>query len=68
MDSKKIKMLADLLGELAEETAEVEEQETPQSNFFYNPDVFMSLHTIDCVGLRKLVTPNLDRLRRIQGG
>lgn len=70
MDSGKLKILANLLNELAEEAEGEEslEQETPQSNFYFNPDVFMGLHTIDSVGLRKLVTPNLDRLRKIQGG
>jgi len=33
-------------------------------NFYFNPDVFMKLHQIDYEGLRKLVMPNLRKLRR----
>lgn len=33
-------------------------------NFYFNPNVFMKLHSIDYKGLRALVVPNLKRLRR----
>lgn len=76
MDSEKIKALAGVLGVDATKLAaalelvnEGEEEETKQGsggldNFYFNPNVFMKLHSIDYEGLRKLVMPNLRRLRR----
>lgn len=78
MDNEKIKDLATVLGikperlaaalELINEGEEVQEvEEDPRGtldNFYFNPNVFMKLHSIDCKGLRKLVVPDLRRLRR----
>ena len=36
-------------------------------NFYYDPDIFARLHKVDYEGLRKLVTPNLGRLRDLGG-
>jgi hypothetical protein len=33
-------------------------------NWYYDPEAFKNLHSIDYDGLRKLITPNLRRLRR----
>jgi hypothetical protein len=74
MDSK-IKRLAELLGvepEKVEETIFMvgseeggEEGCGEVNHFYYNPDIFARLHKIDCSGLRKLIVPNLSRLRRL---
>lgn len=68
MDPEKIKILATLLDVTPEQlTAALEAVSEKKDNnplhFYYNPDVFMKLHTIDYAGLRKLVMPDLRRLR-----
>lgn len=73
MDEEKIKALASVLGvspeKLVAALQSVEGDDEVQSrgtldNFYFNPDVFMKLHSIDYKGLRALVVPNLKRLRR----
>jgi len=69
LDLQKIPLLLELVKELGEsiDVSEVEEGfylPKVQGNFYYNPDVFMKLHKVDSRGLRKLVIPNLRRLRR----
>jgi hypothetical protein len=76
MMNSKIRRLAELLGM---EPAKVEEAiftvgseecgeegcgEVNREHFYYNPDIFARLHKIDCSGLRKLVVPDLRKLRR----
>ena len=69
MENARIKLAAQLLGVKPEELMNalgIEEEQIPETvgGFYYNPDVFARLHSIDTVGLRKLVMPNLSRLRR----
>jgi len=74
MDSEKVKALATLIGVSSEKlTAALgaieggdNEEEGPVGgidNFYFNPNVFMKLHSIDYKGLRALVVPDLKRLR-----
>ena len=71
MEPEKIKALAVLLGidpiRLSQSLQEFEEKGTNEDSpgyFYYNPDVIRKLHNIDSEGLRKLVMPDLSRLRR----
>jgi len=70
MDRERIKLAAQLLGMKPEELISAlggeQEEEEPRGieGFYYNPNVFRKLHNIDSEGLRKLVMPNLSRLRR----
>lgn len=75
MENEKIVALAEVLGldptKLAAALEVVDREETQEevgggtlANFYFNPNVFMKLHSIDYAGLRKLVVPNLRRLRR----
>ena len=72
MDEERIKLAAQLLGMNPEELVNTlgikgQEEDTTGGGiegFYYNPDVFRKLHSIDCAGLRRLVTPYLGRLRR----
>lgn len=66
----KIKAAAELLGTTPERLINLlgltEEEEAPTGieGFYFNPEVFRKLHSIDTKGLRELVVPNLRRLRR----
>ena len=66
MEPERLKALATLLGidpmKLSLALDEVDKEK--QDNFYYNPNVFMKLHSIDYEGLRKLVMPDLRKLRR----
>ena len=72
MEPEQLKKLAELLGvdplKLSMSLQELgKEEESPSplmDNFYFNPNIFMKLHSIDYAGLRKLVVPNLKRLRR----
>jgi hypothetical protein len=76
MDKEKIKTLATILGISPEKLTaalfgvvegggnEEEGKIGGMDNFYFNPNVFMKLHSIDYKGLRALVVPNLKRLRR----
>lgn len=75
MENEKIVALAGVLGldptRLAAALEVVDREEGQKEvgggtldNFYFNPNVFMRLHSIDYAGLRKLVVPNLRRLRR----
>lgn len=69
MENERLKLAAELLGmepeKLASMLGQQEEEEGPQSEgFYFNPEVFRKLHSIDYEGLRKLVVPDLRRLRR----
>lgn len=71
MDEERIKLAAQLLGMKPEELisalgiSEQEEEQSPRGieGFYYNSEVFRKLHSIDYEGLRKLVVPDLRRLR-----
>lgn len=66
MEPEKIRTLAILLGvdpmKLSIALDELDRGE--QSNFYYDSNVFRKLHSIDYEGLRKLVIPDIRRLRR----
>jgi len=71
MDNEKVKLAAELLGMDPGRLVEAlgigekeKEDSTGSEYFYYNPNVFLKLHSIDCEGLRKLVVPDLRRLRR----
>ena len=69
MEAEKIKAAAEILGLTSEQLIralglEEEEEEGPYGGFYFNSNVFRKLHSIDSEGLRKLVMPNLDKLRR----
>jgi len=70
MEPERIKLAAELLGMKPEELISAlggeQEEEEPRGmeGFYFNPEVFRKLHSIDYEGLRKLVMPNLSRLRR----
>ena len=66
---EKIDAMAELLGVTPEQLLAflqtVQKEETQESdplkNFYYNPDVFVKLHSIDSKGLRELVMPKVKR-------
>jgi hypothetical protein len=62
IDIEKVKTLAIILGIPPEKLVSL--LEGNEEHFYYNPNVFMKLHSIDYEGLRKLVVPNLKKLRR----
>lgn len=73
MENDKIRALATVLGISSEKlTAALESVEDSNEgervggmdHFYFNPNLFMKLHSIDYAGLRALVVPNLKRLRR----
>lgn len=70
MDEERIKLAAQLLDMKPEDLVRAlggeEEEGTSEGieGFYYNPDVFRKLHNVDNQGLRKLLMPNLSRLRR----
>jgi len=67
LDIERIKLAAELLGMEPEKLASMlgqEEEEPASEGFYFNPEVFRKLHSIDYEGLRKLVVPDLRRLRR----
>jgi len=64
MDREQIVKLAALLGEPIERVEAALEALGEDEHFYYNPNVFSKLHKVDCEGLRKLVVPDLSRLRR----
>jgi len=68
MDEERIKLAAELLGMEPEQLVSAlggeqeEEEGEGMEGFYFNPEVFRKLHSIDCEGLRKLVIPNLTKL------
>lgn len=69
LDNEKIKLAAAILGIdpdklVAALEGNEEEGVGGMDNFYFNPNVFMKLHSIDYKGLRALVVPSLKRLRR----
>ena len=63
MDREKMERLAALLGEPVEKIEAALEALGGEEHFYYNPSLFRRLHSIDCSGLKKLVVPNLKKLR-----
>ena len=71
MDQDKIRALAMLLGvdpvklSVSLQDLDTEGGDPPGlEGFYFNPEVFRKLHSIDCEGLRKLVMPSIRHLRR----
>ena len=71
MDKERIIAAAGLLGMKPEELVNALDMggeegcgEVNPEGFYFNPDVFRKLHSIDSKGLRDLVVPNIKRLRR----
>ena len=64
MDQEQINKLAALLGESPERIQAALQALDEEEHLYYNPNTFRRLHRINCEGLRSLVVPNLDQLRR----
>ena len=63
MDAEQIRKLAVLLNIPEDRVLAAMEAADFEEHFYYNPDVFRSLHKVDCSGIRDLLVPDLGRLR-----
>jgi len=64
MDTEQINRLALLLDLPPDQVEAAVDSIDEEDHFYYNPNAFSKLHRVDCEGIRRLVVPNLRRLRR----